>query len=93
MEDVIAVLMIQSIMWLIVWVAVFGSATAWLASERGRSGPVWFLAGVFLGPLGPLVVGLAPLGLIGKFDQCPRCLEAMRARATRCPHCQADLDD
>ena len=34
--------------------------TAWLATERGRAGRIWFVLGFFFGPIALLSVGLAP---------------------------------
>jgi len=44
---------------LIVWVAVFGLAAAWVADTKDRDAIAWFFLGIILGPFAVLVVGLS----------------------------------
>lgn len=43
---------------------VFGCITAYLAKERGRSPPIWFLVGFFAGIIGLVVLLLFPSMLV-----------------------------
>jgi hypothetical protein len=75
------------LVWLGVMIVVGGLPAAWLASERGREPFIWLFVGVVLGPLAPLLVGLAPIAAGGRFGPCRRCAEPVRREATRWPHC------
>ncbi len=84
----------QVLLFLIAYVVVLGTATAWLALERGRHGVSWFFVGAVLGPLAILMVGFAPRQAIGsRYRECVECVEPMDARAITCPHCASEQPD
>lgn len=66
-----------------VWALIGGLPAAWIAGERGRSATNGFLAGVFFGPIAVVTTGV--------YMECPECREGIRAEATCCPHCRADI--
>jgi len=68
---------------LILWV-LCGIAAAAIASSRGASGLVWFVAGAVFGP-----IGLALAFSSGAC--CPFCRSAIHLKATVCPKCTREL--
>jgi len=71
---------------LVVWIASVLLAT-YLGIKKGI-GFLGFMNGVFLGPLGVLIV------MIQKNDKrksCPGCAEQILKRAIICPHCRSDV--
>lgn len=70
---------------LVIWSVAFALPAAWLAGERGRSGLVWFLVGLLLGPVAILILGFAPILPEGRYRHCVECLETILEGATRCP--------
>ncbi len=78
------------LLWLIAMLVFGGLPAAWLAATRGREPFLWMVIGLVLGPLAVLLIGLAPLGTRGNYRRCPRCAEAIRSEASRCPHCAWD---
>ena len=67
------------------WAVVFG-VLAWLtAARRARSGPLWALFGVLLGPLALALLTVAPPG------RCPGCGTAVRGWETACLVCDRPL--
>ena len=79
------------LLWLIAALLFGGLPAAWLAVTRGREPFLWLFIGLLLGPLAVFLVGFAPLGASGTYRRCLRCAEAIRAAATRCPHCARDV--
>jgi hypothetical protein len=70
---------------------VFGTMTLWLAVERGRVGPRWFILGALLGPVALITVGFSERVPRGSFKACIECREPIPHEATTCPKCQTDL--
>lgn len=71
---------------------VMAVLTGWVAQEKGRSYAGWALAGILLGLLALVAVGLAPERRTGRgWIVCGACLEPMRDGATTCPHCQTEI--
>lgn len=82
----------------IFWI-ICGGIAAMIASSKGGSGGLGFLAGVLLGPLG-IVVALFMGSEAGKVERqvtsggmkkCPMCAEAVLADAVICKHCRHDF--
>ena len=73
----------------------------YIASQKGRSGFGFFLLALLLSPLigvlaaifaGPNQAVLEEQSLRdGSGQRCPACAEVVRAQATRCRYCGADL--
>ena len=72
-------------------ILVFWIASVLLATHLGIKKGIGFLGfinGLFLGPLGVLIV------MIQKNDNrmdCPSCAEQILKQATICPHCRSDV--
>src|ERR1019366_229146 len=71
---------------ILVWI-VCGVAASFIASNKGANGCLWFGLGILFGPF-----GLAFSFTAGSDRQCPACRKNIHEKATRCPHCQADLE-
>lgn len=74
--------------------------TAYVASTRGRSGPRWFVIGLFF-PVAALIAlllmpRLAKTGVDAlahdDLRPCPACRQAIKAAAARCKHCKAQVE-
>lgn len=59
-----------------------------LAKRKHRSVGWWTVAAALTGPLSTIVLAILPENFTG---QCPYCLSAIPAAATRCRHCAGDL--
>jgi hypothetical protein len=74
----------------IIWIICVIAALA-VATGKGHSGCLWFLAAVLLGPLAllaALVVSPAvPTQSAGDEKICPRCAESVKAQALVCRFC------
>jgi hypothetical protein len=81
----------ELIILLVAWSAFGALPSAWLADQKGHSVRGWFVAGLVLGPLAVLTVGLAPRGFGDGFKACVECCEAIYSDATKCPYCGTDL--
>jgi hypothetical protein len=85
------------------WVAVFSNALlslvgAYVASEKGRSGPAFWLLGFFLSFLVALLVAIGIPNAKAVFTlpntkyshkNCPDCAEQILVGAVKCKHCGA----
>ncbi len=71
---------------ILIWI-VCGIAAAFVASNRGASGCLWFGLGVLFGPFG-LAFSFAAGGNLWP---CPVCRKKILEGALRCPYCQTDL--
>jgi hypothetical protein len=80
---------------LIVFWLICGGIAAMIASSKGGSGGLGFVAGALLGPLG-IVVALFMGGdnaladkqvAAGERKKCPRCAELVQPDAAVCKHC------
>lgn len=71
---------------------VFGIVAAVCAYDKGRSLLGWFMAGIFLGPLGLSVLMLPPRPLRGRYAECPACLEVVRYDASVCRFCGTQFE-
>ena len=70
---------------LIFWI-LFGVARAMIGARKGEP-IVGFILGIFLGPIGLLIVALSK----GNRQDCPFCRELIRPGATICPHCRNEI--
>ena len=68
----------------VVWL-LFGMWTAIVATRRGGRGLHWVFIGVFLGPLGPLVV------LKVLTHHCPSCQAKVLRAVSECPNCGREV--
>jgi len=75
----------------IVFLLLFGCFSWRIATEKGRSGFVWFLAGALLGPFG-LIVALLPPQVGNDYRRCPYCAEVVRLEAIKCRYCCSELE-
>jgi hypothetical protein len=62
-----------------------GIFTAIVASNRGGSGPAWFVLGFLFGPIGFV------LAFFNKLPPCPYCQKSIPRGGSKCPYCQSDL--
>ena len=83
--------LVFAIAYLLAWLVAFGLPAAWLARERGRDPANWLVAGLLLGPVALILVGLAPLGRSGRYAFCPACIETVWRLAPRCPYCGHEI--
>jgi hypothetical protein len=63
------------------WALVFGALAWWLALERFRSGPLWAVYGMLLGPIALAILQVAPPG------RCPSCGGGTVGWESVCLHC------
>lgn len=56
-----------------------------ISSNKGDSGFMGFLYGLFLGPLGVILAWLTGGAICGK------CKKNIHHKATKCPYCQSEL--
>ncbi len=86
---------------LLVWLISCVGASS-IASSKGRSGFLWFILGVLVGPLAFIVVFLPSMSMVsedraiqngesGDYKKCPFCAEAVRKEAIKCKHCGSEL--
>jgi amino acid transporter len=71
---------------IIIWWFIFAIAATMIGAKKGL-GFSAFMLGLFLGPLGILIVLLSQ----GNRKNCPYCKELVNKDATRCPHCQKEF--
>ncbi|MDY0831418.1 SPOR domain-containing protein [Pseudomonas sp. SED1] len=85
--------------YLSLWLALT-VVTAYLASQRGRSGPRWFAIGLFV-PVIPLIALLLmprvpKTGVDALVHEdlrpCPACESPIKATAAQCKHCGAEVE-
>lgn len=74
----------------------FSIAVGVLASNRGRSGFLWFIFSIFLSPLLGVIFVLVMQNLKDSPNpnthvRCPDCRELVRNDARKCKHCGASL--
>lgn len=74
----------------------FSIAVGILASNRGRSGFLWFIFSIFLSPLLGIIFVLVMQNLQDSPNpnthvRCPDCRELVRNDARKCKHCGVSL--
>lgn len=82
----------------IFWI-ICGGVAAMIASSKGGSGGMGFLAGVLLGPIGIIVAlfmgneaaRVEKVVSSGQMKKCPMCAEAVLMDAVICKHCRHDF--
>ena|SRR6185369_7930024 len=62
-----------------------GIAAALVSSSRGDNPWIAAAIGLFLGPIGLLIV------IVTAGEKCPKCDKRISKSAGRCPHCHSDL--
>jgi hypothetical protein len=78
---------------------LFSIAAGILASNRGRSGILWFILSIFISPLISIIFLLVMQNLKDDEDKpnpdthvkCPDCRELVRIDARKCKHCGSGL--
>jgi len=68
------------------WI-ICGVIAGMIGSKKGE-GPGAFFIGILFGPLGILFALVSS----GNRKKCPACKELIHKEATRCPHCQKELE-
>ena len=80
---------------------VCGLVSSYLANEKGRNWLVWLIVGFLTGPIGLILILLWPKDqktldqkalFDGELKKCPVCAELVKAEASKCRFCLADLD-
>ena len=71
---------------IVVMAAVFGPVCSWLALRRARSWAVWFIFGVFLGPIAVGLLIASPPG------RCPSCAAPTHGWPRVCASCGLEFD-
>jgi hypothetical protein len=71
----------------VIWLAWFAFAAAWLARRRDRSVSVWAIYGAILGPIALGLLWLAPHG------HCQTCHMPTIGWSTTCPWCLENVND
>jgi len=71
----------------------FGLLTAKIASEKGGSFVLWFIAGALLAIIAlPLAIFLRPEQIgPASFKKCPKCAEQIQRAALVCKHCRYEF--
>lgn len=79
-------------MMLLVVAIMFGMMAAVIATEKGRSAIGWFLTGFLVGPFSLAVLALPRKQRVGRFVECPACLEVVREEASVCRYCGTEFE-
>jgi len=78
-----------------------GVLSSFLAREKDIDAFIGFLFGLFLGPLGFLIVLVLPKNthvieqrqlISGEMQKCPSCAELVKIDAIKCRYCHAELE-
>ena len=70
----------------------FAVTAALIAYSKGRNSLGWFIAGFVIGPFALIVAALPRVTREGLYVRCPSCAEVIRADATLCRYCKAQLE-
>jgi hypothetical protein len=70
-----------------IWI-VCGAISGAIANGKGNSFILWFIVGLFLGPIGIIAALIS-----GSAYKCPACRKGVDKEAVKCPYCQTDIKE
>lgn len=83
-------------LWYLPFILLFCAiASMVIATDKGRSGIMWFFLGMLFGPLAFIVAALPKSIVGGESDtylrKCPFCAEVIKTRAVKCRYCGSEM--
>ena len=85
--------------YVVIWIFC-GIICSTVASNKGRSGSLWFLLGILFGPLSVILILVFPPDQqsieknkyeSGHMKKCPYCAELIKTAARKCRYCGSEL--